>query len=424
MSKIKISIMRKKKVIIIGAGFGGLAAAKELKNANIDLLVIDKTNHHLFQPLLYQVATAALSPGDIAAPIREILSKQKNATVIMGEVSSINTSENSISMLNGEEFFYESLIISTGSRHSYFGNDGWEKKAPGLKTISDALKIRERILLSFEKAERSNDPAEVQKCLTFIIVGGGPTGVEMAGAIAEITKHTMLKDFRKIDPSKTRIILIEGSKKLLNSFDEPLNMYTNNVLERLGVEVKTSKIVTDINQNGVQFGEEYIESSNIIWAAGNKASSLLKSLNCELDKVGRVIVKNDCSIETSPNVFVIGDAANFKDSKDKILPGVAPVAIQQGRFVARIIKSKSKQTERTQFQYIDRGNLATIGRAKAVMQIKDFKIKGYFAWLAWVVVHIATLINFRGRYKVLVEWFWYYLTYKHGIRLITHRTDR
>lgn len=415
--------MNKPKVIIIGAGFGGLAAAKTLKNADVDILLIDKTNHHLFQPLLYQVATAALSPGDIAAPVRGILHTQKNVSIIMGEVVSIDKEKRKVKMHNGEEFDFDFLIVATGARHSYFGKDEWEKYAPGLKTISDALKIRERILLSFEKAERSNDPIEIDKYLTFVIVGGGPTGVEMAGAIAEISKKTMLKDFRKIDPSKTKIILVEGTDKLLNSFDQPLNSYTKNTLEKMGVIVKVGKFVKQISSDGVQVDDEFINTSNIIWAAGNTASPILKKLNTELDKAGRVIVESDCSIKGHQNIFVIGDAANFIDDKGKPLPGVAPVAEQQGKFVAKLIAYNKNEVNKKIFKYFDKGNLATIGRAKAVLQINNLKLSGFSAWLIWGFVHIAFLINFRKRYKVMTEWIWSYLTFKNDIRLITNKTE-
>jgi NADH dehydrogenase len=415
--------MKRPKVIIIGAGFGGLAAAKSLKKADVDILLIDKTNHHLFQPLLYQVATAALSPGDIAAPVRGILRKQKNARIIMGEVVSIDKENQKVKMQNGEEFNFDYLIAATGSRHSYFGNDEWEKYAPGLKTISDALKIRERILLSFEKAERSDDSEEIAKHLTFVVVGGGPTGVEMAGAIAEIAKKSMLKDFRKIDPSKTKIILIEGTDKLLLSFDQPLNDYTKKTLEKMGVIVKVGKFVKNVNEDGVQVNDdELIPTHNIIWAAGNTASPILTHLKTELDKTGRVMVEKDCSIKGYKNIFVIGDAANFIDDNGKSLPGVAPVAEQQGKYVAEIISNGSSEMDRKNFKYFDKGNLATIGRAKAILQINDFKLSGFTAWLIWGFVHIAFLINFRKRYKVMTEWIWYYLTFKRDVRLITNKT--
>lgn len=410
-----------KKVVIIGGGFGGLSAAKALKKSNLEIILIDKTNHHLFQPLLYQVATAALSPGDIAAPIRGIVSKQKNIRVIMGEVERIDVESKKV-FLNGDSVEFDYLVLSVGSQHSYFGKEQWEIYVPGLKTISDALKIRERILLSYEKAERLNDVKEIEKYLTFVIVGGGPTGVELAGAIAEIANKTMMKDFRKIDPSKTKIILVEADNRILTLYHPGLSSKAKKSLEKLGVTVLTGKKVTDISNKGVEFGNEFIETTNVIWAAGNAVPSLIKSLNTETDRAGRAVVNSDCSIKNNPEIFVIGDAALFIE-EGKPLPAVAPVAIQQGRYVGKIIKEEIPFDERKPFRYFDKGNLATIGRAKAVMQIGKIKISGFIAWLAWVFIHIMYLIGFRNRYKVLAEWIWYYISYRHGIRLITHRTD-
>jgi len=410
-----------KRVVIIGGGFGGLSAAKALKKSNIEIILIDKTNHHLFQPLLYQVATAALSPGDIAAPIRGIVSKQKNIRVIMGEVHRIDVDSKKV-FLNGDSVEFDYLVISVGSQHSYFGMERWEIYAPGLKTISDALKIRERILLSYEKAERLNDVKEIEKYLTFVIVGGGPTGVELAGAIAEIANKTMMKDFRKIDPSKTKIILVEADNRILTSYHPGLSSKAKKSLEKLGVTVLTGKKVTDISNKGVELGNEFIETTNVIWAAGNAVPSLIKLLNTETDRAGRAVVNSDCSIKNNPEIFVIGDAALFIE-EGKPLPAVAPVAIQQGIYVGKIIKEEIPYNERKPFRYFDKGNLATIGRAKAVMQIGKIKILGFTAWLAWVFIHIMYLIGFRNRYKVLAEWIWYYISYRHGIRLITNRTD-
>lgn len=410
-----------KKVVIIGGGFGGLSAAKALKNADVEITLIDKTNHHLFQPLLYQVATAALSPGDIAAPIREILRKQKNVRVIMGEVINIDAEKKKV-ILQDDQFDYDYLIVAIGSRHSYFGKNEWEKYAPGLKTIADALSIRERILLSFEKAERAHNEKEIQKFLTFVVIGGGPTGVELAGAIAEIAKKTMLKDFRKIDPSKTKIILVEALDRILSNYDSDLSEKGRVALEELGVNVRLNTKVTEINENGAQLDGEFIETSNVIWAAGNTIPSLIKTLNTETDRAGRVVVESDCSIKNHSEVFVIGDAALvIQDGKP--LPGVAPVAIQQGKYVAKIISEDLPEEKRKQFRYFDKGNLATIGRAKAVMQIGKLKASGFAAWLAWAFIHIMYLIGFRNRYKTMAEWIWYYITYRHGIRLITHKTD-
>jgi len=407
-----------KRVVIIGGGFGGLAAAKSLKNSDLEIILIDKTNHHLFQPLLYQVATAALSPADIAAPIRGILGKQKNITVILGEVISIDRT-NKIIILSDKEIFYDYLIVAVGARHSYFGNYKWEKYAPGLKTLNDALTIRERILLAYEKAEYTNDPFEMQKYMTFVIVGGGPTGVEMAGAISEIANKSMIKDFKKIDPSKTKVILIEAADRILTSYDNDLSKSAVESLKKLGVIVKTNTMVTNINEDGVWLDKELIPAFNVIWAAGNMAESITKSLNTKLDKSGRVIVQQDCSIDEDENVFVIGDAACFNDNKGKILPGVSPVAIQQGKYVANIIKKNLSKNERKPFKYFDKGNMATIGRARAIMQVGKLKASGFIAWLAWCFIHIFFLIGFRNKYKVMSEWIWHYITYKHGIRLIT-----
>ncbi len=405
-----------KKVIIIGGGFGGLSAAKALKNADVEITLIDKTNHHLFQPLLYQVATAALSPADIASPIRSILSKQNNINVIMGEVTNIDLNENKVFI---KEIFYEYdyLIVAVGSKHSYFGNDNWESAAPGLKTMNDALKIRENILLSFEKAEIIGKSSEVEKFLTFVIVGGGPTGVELAGAIAEIARKTLMKDFRKIDLTKTKVILIEALDRLLYSFDPKLSEHAKKDLQNLGVEVLLNTKVTSLNHDGVYLNDKFIPTKNIIWAAGNVIPPLIKDLNAVMDKSGRIIVEPDCSIKNFPNIFVIGDAALFIQN-NKPLAGIAPVAIQQGRFVAKIISKNIPKEKRKPFKYFDKGTMATIGKAKAVLQIGGFKASGWFAWITWVFVHILYLIGFRNRYKVLAEWIWLYLTNRNGIRLI------
>lgn len=410
-----------KKVVIIGGGFGGLSAAKALKNTDVEITLMDKTNHHLFQPLLYQVATAALSPADIAAPIRSILSKQRNVRVIMGEVTKIDTADKNV-YLDNDCLFYDYLIVAVGSRHSYFGRNEWEKFAPGLKTINDALKLREKILISFEKAERFEDPKVIEKHLTFVIIGGGPTGVELAGAIAEIAKKTMLKDFRRINPARTKVILVEALDRLLTTFDSQLSIKTKKSLEELGVTVLLNKRVIDINEHGVQFENGMIETPNIIWAAGNTVPPIVHSLNTETDKAGRAIVERDCSIKNHPEVFVIGDAALFIENGNP-LPGIAPVAIQQGKHVAKIIGREIQGQERKPFEYFDKGILATIGKAKAVMQIGRIKASGWIAWIAWVFIHILYLIGFRNRYKVLAEWIWLYITNRNGIRLITQKTD-
>jgi len=409
--------MNKKKVIIVGGGFGGLRAAKSLKNADVEILLIDKTNHHLFQPLLYQVATAALSPGDIAVPIRAELKDQQNCTVIMGEVIKIDR-ENKIVYLTDQQFDFDYLILAIGARHSYFGNDEWEKLAPGLKTIGDALSIREKILLSFEKAERYYDSPKREKYLTFVIVGGGPTGVEMAGAIAEIAKKTLLKDFRRIHPEEAKIILVEGQERILTPYDKSLSDKAEATIRRMGVDLRLNSFVKNITEDGAYIGDELIKTENIIWAAGNHASKITKTLNTETDRAGRVKVKSDCSVKEDPDIFVIGDAALFIDDNGNPMPGVAPVAEQQGRYVANIIKKGIPAEQRNKFSYFDKGSMATIGRAKAIMQVGNFKASGLFAWLAWSLVHIALLINFRKRYKVMIEWIYYYLSFRNGIRLI------
>jgi len=418
----------KRKVIIVGAGFGGLTAARSLKNSDCEILLIDKTNHHLFQPLLYQVATAALSPADIATPIRSVVNKQKNVKVILSEVKKVDLDNRKVfvsiedeqEML--KEYSYDYLILAVGSKHSYFGKDEWAKYAPGLKTISDALYIREKMLLSFEKAELLNDAKEIEKYLTFVIVGGGSTGVELAGAIAEIAKRTMLKDFRNIDPSKTKILLVEASDRILPAFDSSLSDKAKKSLTKLGVNIFLNSKVTEINKDGVKINGKFIETYNVIWAAGNSIPSLIQSLNVEVDKIGRAIVQKDCSLKNHPEVFVIGDAALFMED-NKPLPAIAPVAIQQGKYVANIIKKNIPPENRKPFKYFDKGIMATIGKAKAVAQIWKLKFSGLLAWIIWCFVHILYLISFRNRYRVMAEWIWLYITNRNGIRLITHKLE-
>ena len=409
------------KIVIIGGGFGGLMAAKALKGSRDSITIIDRINYHLFQPLLYQVATAALSPGDIALPIRAVFRKYKNVRVILDEVTSINRSEKKVILKDGEiEFDY--LVVATGSRHSYFGNDRWEAVAPGLKTLSDALLIRERILTSLEKAEKETDSDKRKKYLTYVIVGGGPTGVEMAGAIAEIAKKSLMRDFRNIDASDTKIYLIEAMPRVLTNYPEKLSIKAQNDLAKMGVKLKLNTKVTEVNSLGVKTESKFIETTNVIWAAGNSVSPMLKSLNTNLDRAGRVPVMKDLSIEGDPNIFVIGDAALSLDKNEKPLPGIAPVALQQGRYVGRIIKQKILPENRKAFHYLDKGNLATIGKAKAVADIHGLKLSGFIAWAAWCFIHIFFLIDFRNRFRVMAEWAWYYITFRHGIRLIVGRT--
>jgi len=408
------------KVIIIGGGFGGLTSAKELAKKDFNITVIDKTNHHLFQPLLYQVATAALSPADIAIPIRSAFSKNKNVEVLLGEVKSIDKEKKKI-FFNGSEIEFDYLIIATGSRHSYFGKDEWEKYAPGLKTLNDALKIRETILLSLEAAEK--DPVKRQIYLNFVIIGGGPTGVELAGAISEIVNQNLIPDFRNIDASMTKVYMIEALPNILSSYPESLSRRALEDLQKLEVEVILNEKVTGINENGVKVGDRFIETKNILWAAGNQASSLIKNAGIQTDRAGRAVVSNDLSIEGYSNIFVIGDATAFKDEKGEQLPAIAPVAIQQGKFVAKIIAEGLIGKSHKKFIYKDRGTMATIGKAKAVAVIKGFKLSGLVAWLAWSLVHVLFLISFRNKLRVMSEWIWHYITNRPGIRLIVKYTE-
>ncbi|MBE0572074.1 MAG: NAD(P)/FAD-dependent oxidoreductase [Ignavibacteriaceae bacterium] len=411
-----------KKVVIIGGGFGGLTAAKELAKKDFNITVIDKTNHHLFQPLLYQVATAALSPADIAIPIRSIFSKNKNVEILLGEVQSINK-ENKKVYFNGSEIEFDYLIVATGSRHSYFGKDEWEKYAPGLKTLNDALKIRENILLSLETAEKEKDSVRRQKYLNFVIIGGGPTGVELAGAISEIVNQNLITDFRNIDASMTKVYMIEALPNILSSYPESLSNRALEDLKNLQVEVILNEKVTDINENGVKVGNRFIETKNILWAAGNQTLPLIKTLGTETDRLGRVIVNDNLSINEDNNIFVIGDAAAFKNKKGENLPAIAPVAIQQGRFVAKLITEGLIGKPHKKFIYKDRGTMATIGKAKAVAVIKGFKLSGLIAWLAWSLIHVLFLISFRNKLRVMSEWIWHYITNRPGIRLIVKYTE-
>lgn len=415
--------MANTKVVILGGGFGGINVAKGLGNSKFDVWLIDKTNHHLFQPLLYQVASAALSPADIAVPIREILSPYENTTVLMGEITAIDKEQHQVVLRNGDRIGYEYLVIALGARHCYFGQDQWEPFAPGLKTLSDALKIRERILLSFEKAERCDSISEAKKYLNFVIIGGGPTGVEMAGAIAEIAYETMLKNFRRIDTTKTRIYLVEGSPHILPVYPEKLSQKAQKYLEQFGVTVITGKRVTQVNQEGVTVENTFIPAENILWAAGNQASSVLKTLNVPLDRQGRVMVESDLSVPQHPEIFVIGDAACALDKQGKPLPALAPVAVQQGHYLAKILRRRLPKKERPPFVYFDKGTMATIGKTKAIGMFGKFQFSGFFAWLAWCFVHVLYLIGFRNRIVVLTQWLFSYFSSQRGARLINRSID-
>lgn len=410
------------KILIIGGGFAGLNTAKSLKGSSAEIILIDRTNHHLFQPLLYQVATAGLSPGNIAAPLRWILKKQKNLRVLLEEVLSVNKMQRTVTLKSGHLLSFDYLILAPGARHSYFGNESWEVFAPGLKTIQDALTIREKMLLSFERAEMISDKAEQKKHLTFVIVGAGPTGVEMAGAIAEIAKKTLREEFRCIQVEETRVLLLDVAERVLPVYPASLSEKAFLSLKDLGVEIRLKTRVTNITSEGIQAGDEWIPSANIIWAAGNVASPLLKTLETDCDRAGRVIVQPDLSIPQFPNIFVLGDGAHCKNNKGEILPGIAPVAIQQGKYLGKLLQQilKTPEAPRKPFFYKDRGTMATIGRARAVAQIYAFRFSGWLAWLTWSLIHIFFLIGFRSRFSVMMEWFWYYITYHRTARLITH----
>ena len=406
------------RVVIVGAGFGGLEAAKKLVCKNVRLTVIDRTNYHLFQPLLYQVATAALSPADIAAPVRAVLSKCKNVEVILAEVQSVDVAAKKVKMTD-MEIGYDFLILATGARHSYFGHDEWEKLAPGLKSLEDAIEVRRRLLMAFEYAEKISDEAARKAAMTFVIVGGGPTGVEMAGAIAEIARYTLAKDFRHIDPSQTRVILIEGEPRLLAAFPEDLSASALKQLVHLGVEVRTAARATNLTEAGVQVGDEFIPCRVKIWAAGNNASFVGKTLGAPVDRAGRIIVNDDLTIPRHPEVQVIGDLANFSHQTREPLPGVSPVAMQQGRHAGRNILAMIKGRKPRRFRYWDKGSMATIGRNKAVADLKFVHFSGLPAWLAWLFVHIIFLVGFRNRFVVLFQWAWAYFSFNKGARLIT-----
>ena len=405
-------------VIIIGAGFGGLEAAKKLACKDVRVTVIDRTNYHLFQPLLYQVATAALSPADIAAPVRAILSKCRNVEVILAEVQSVDVETKKVKTVD-LEMDYDYLIIATGARHSYFGHNEWEKLAPGLKSLEDAIELRRRILLAFEYAEKTPDEAARRAAMNFVIIGGGPTGVEMAGAIAEISRYTMARDFRHINPSEARVILIEGEPRLLAAYPPDLSESARKQLADLGVEVRTSTRATNLTDAGVQIGDEFIPCRVKIWAAGNNASFVGKTLGVPSDRAGRVIVNDDLTIPGRPEVQVIGDLANFPHQTGQPLPGISPVAMQQGRHAARNVLAMIKGRKPQRFRYWDKGTMATIGRNKAVADLKFVHLSGLPAWLAWLFVHIVFLVGFRNRLLVLVQWAWAYLTFDKGARLIT-----
>ncbi len=413
-----------KRILIVGGGFTGLNAAKALaREKRVSITLIDRRNHHLFQPLLYQVAMAGLSPADIAAPLRSILSKQKNVRVVCGEVESIDLSKRQVKTTFGS-LEYDFLLLACGAQHSYFGHDDWEPFAPGLKTIEQATEIRRRVLVAFETAELTTDLDERRKLLTFVVVGGGPTGVELAGAIGEMSRFTLARDFRNIDSTLARIILIEAGARLLPMFSEKLASRAMRDLEALGVQTWTSSRVTRIDENGVEVSGDRIHAATVLCAAGVQASEIGNQPAFERDRQGRIVVRKDLSVSGHPEVFVAGDLCSFHDDKQQTLPGIAPVAMQQGRHFAKVAKCDLDQRPRPEFHYTDKGQMATIGRSCAIAQVGKYHLTGFFAWLAWLVVHIYFLTGFRNRLFVIISWTWSFLSFRRGARLILAKNWR
>ena len=411
--------MKETHVVIVGAGFGGLTAAKALgRNRELRITLIDRRNHYLFQPLLYQVATAGLSPADIASPIRAILSHYKNITVKLESVTRVDLEKKEVVLGDQTRVGYDFLILSCGAKHSYFRHPEWEDFAPGLKTLEQATEIRRRILLAFEKAENETDSVKQASWLTFVIVGGGPTGVELAGALSEMSQTTLLQDFRTIDPRKTRVILVEAGKTVLSTFAPSLRRRASKDLEQMGVEIRTSSRVTQVDSEGVHLGDEVISARTVLWAAGVRPSSINEILKSPLDPSGRVIIEPALHLPDYKEVFVIGDQAHFKTKEGDALPGVAPVALQQGKWAARNIQRKIKGREMLPFKYFDKGQLATIGKRKALLQFGKIRLFGTLAWYAWLFVHIFYLIGFKNRFSVMVQWAWNYFTSQKTARLI------
>jgi NADH dehydrogenase len=413
-----MALGHRRHVVILGGGFGGLYAARALKGAAVRITVIDRRNFHLFQPLLYQVATAALSPGDIAAPIRSILRGQKNVgQVWMATVTAVDTAAKVVKLADGE-VPYDYLIVATGATHAYFGHPEWERLAPGLKTVDDATALRRRFLLAFEAAEREADPEARRALLTFVIVGGGPTGVELAGAMAEIARNALPRDFDAIDTTMARVLLLEGGPRVLPAYPPELSAKAETQLRKLGVEVRTRTLVTKIEQGAVYAGGERLDAVNVFWAAGVAASPIGKTLGVPVDTAGRILVSHDLSIPGHPEIFAIGDLAHVEQG-GQLVPGVAPAAMQMGRHVARLIRAELEGKPRPPFHYRDKGSLAVIGRGAAVASIAGLELSGFVAWFVWLFVHIVYLIGFRNRLLVLVQWGWAYVFYQRGVRLIT-----
>jgi NADH:ubiquinone reductase (H+-translocating) len=408
-----------KKVVILGGGFGGITAAKAFKGTDFEVTLIDRTNHNLFLPLIFQIAAAAISPGDIAVPIRGLVKNMENIRVVLGAVNKIDIASKKV-YTEQYSFDYDYLIVAIGARASYFGHDDWANHAISVRTLRDVLMIKDKMLCSFENAEMKDDPKEIEKLLTFVIVGGGPIGVEISGAFAEITRRSMRRNFRRIDPAKTRIILLEAADKILPAFSLDLSTKALNSLKKMGVDVRLKTMVTNIDEKGVYTKDGLIETYNIIWAAGAQGHDVIKTMNTETDRSLRVLVDDDFSIKGHPEVFVIGDAcALMKNGKP--LPAVAPTATQAGRYVARIIKKGIEKKDRKPFKFFDKGNLAVIGHSKAVLETHGIKLSGFIAWFVWLVVHLAVLLGGRSRYKVLAEWLWHYIARDYGFRVISQR---
>ena len=416
--------MEIKSIVIVGAGFVGMNAAKELaRSSRVKLTVIDRSNHHLFQPLLYQVAAAGLSPAEIAVPIRSLFSNKENVSVAQDNVLSVDAEKKMVLGENGD-YSYDYLILAAGATHNYFGNEHWEMRAPGLKTLSQATEIRRRIMIAFEKAEIEEDPEERKKLLTFIVVGGGPTGVELAGAIGEMTRFTLARDFRSIDPKLTRIILVEAGPRILTSFDESLSSIATRDLESLGVQVWTQSAVSEVSDDDVLVGKERISAATVLWAAGTRPSKIGERMNADLDGQGRVKVKSDLSLKGHPEVFIAGDQACVIGKNGQPLPAIAPVAMQQGKFIAKTILNELNSKPRKSFSYLDKGQMATIGRKKAIVEVRGLRFGGFAAWVAWLFIHIFYLSGFKNRILVLIQWGYSYFSFARGARLIIDRNWR
>jgi len=412
-------------VVIVGAGFGGLAAARALAPSPVRVTIVDRQNHHLFQPLLYQVAMAALSPADIAVPIRGVFREERNVEVLMAEVVSFDLAGRLLELADGRAVAWDYLVVAAGAETNYYGHPEWALHAPGLKSIEDAIEIRRRVLVALERAETTDDAAVRRQLLTFVVIGGGPTGLELAGAIAELARPIAASDFRRIDPSWIKVVLVEAGERLLAALDPALSEKARAQLAEIGVEVRTGVRVTNVDGRGVWLGDELVASSSILWTAGVRASPLGAKLGAPLDRAGRVVVGSDCALPGHPRVFVIGDLACFEASPGTgPLPGVSPVAMQQGRHVARQIERDRRQEPREPFHYFDKGSMATIGRSRAVAQVGRLHMSGLLAWLAWLFVHLWYLIDRRNRVSVFLNWCWSYLTFRHGARLITGREKR